>query len=169
MEPKKVSESRAIQSSIVLPPNTNNHGTIFGGTVVSYIDVVGAISAMRHAKKPVVTASIDSVDFLSPAKLGFAICLEAFVVSTGRTSMEVFVKVISENLQNGERKLTATSFVTFVAVDEHGKPSEVPPVLPETEEEIYLHKTAEERKRLRMKRKEGLQGFLDQIHLTLQG
>ncbi|MEX2103793.1 MAG: hotdog domain-containing protein, partial [Bacilli bacterium] len=77
MEPKKCRESRVIKASIVLPPDTNNHGNIFGGKVMSYIDDVAAISAMRHSRKNVVTASTDSVDFLGPVKLGLSVCLES--------------------------------------------------------------------------------------------
>lgn len=163
METKTVSESRTIKCSLILPHNTNHHGTIFGGTVMSYIDEVSAVAAMRHSRKPVVTASIDSVDFLSPAKLGYSVCLEAFVTSTGRTSMEIFVKVISENLMTGERELTATSFVTFVALDENGQPSPVPAVIPETEEEKYLFETAVDRQKMRKERKQSTQDFINQL------
>jgi acyl-CoA hydrolase len=165
MKPKTTKESRTIQASIVQPSDTNFHGTIFGGTMMAYIDEVAAIAAMRHSRRPVVTASIDSIDFLSPAKMGHSVCLEAFVTSTGKTSMEVFVKVISENLLTGERALTATSFLTFVALDENGKPTPVPPVVPETEEEKYLCETAEERKAMRKERKRSTEAFVSQLNI----
>jgi acyl-CoA hydrolase len=165
MKPKTTKESRTIQASIVQPSDTNFHGTIFGGTMMAYIDEVGAIAAMRHSRRPVVTASIDSIDFLAPAKMGNSICLEAIVSSTGRSSMEVFVKVISENLLTGERTLTATSFLTFVALDENGKPTPVPPIIPETEEEKYLFETAEERKAMRRERKRSTEAFISQLNI----
>ncbi len=166
MKPKATRESRTVQASIVQPSDTNFHGTIFGGTMMAYIDEVAAIAAMRHSRRPVVTASIDSIDFLSPAKMGHSVCLEAFVSSTGKTSMEVFVKVVSENLITGERTLTATSFLTFVALDENGKPTPVPPVVPETEEEKYLCETAEDRKAMRKERKRSTEAFVSQLNIT---
>lgn len=132
---------------------------------MAYIDEVAAIAAMRHSRRPVVTASIDSIDFLAPVKMGNSICLEAFVSSTGRTSMEVFVKVISENLRTGERVLTATSFLTFVALDEEGKPTAVPAVVPETEEEHYLMASAEERKKMRKERRKSTEAFISQLSI----
>jgi acyl-CoA hydrolase len=165
MNPKTANESRTVQASLVLPSDTNNHGTIFGGTMMAYIDEVAAIAAMRHSRRAVVTASIDSIDFLSPAKMGHSVCIEAYVASTGRTSMEVFVKVISENLKTGERMLTATSFLTFVALDENGKPTPVPPVIPETEEEKFLAETAAERKAMRKERKAGTELFIRRLDL----
>ncbi|WP_312117174.1 acyl-CoA thioesterase [Brevibacillus reuszeri] len=163
MNVKTTQESRTIQASLVQPSDTNYHGTIFGGTMMSYIDEVAAIAAMRHSRRPVVTASIDSIDFLAPVKMGHSICLEAFVSSTGRTSMEVFVKVISENLQSGDRVLTATSFLTFVALDEEGNPTEVAAVVPETEEEKNLMTSADERKKMRKERKSNTQAFISQL------
>ncbi|GED66357.1 acyl-CoA thioesterase [Brevibacillus reuszeri] len=163
MNVKTTQESRTIQASLVQPSDTNYHGTIFGGTMMAYIDEVAAIAAMRHSRRPVVTASIDSIDFLAPVKMGHSICLEAFVSSTGRTSMEVFVKVISENLQSGDRVLTATSFLTFVALDEEGNPTEVAAVVPETEEEKNLMTSADERKKMRKERKSNTQAFISQL------
>ncbi len=136
MENKKYCrESLAIKTSLVSPPDTNIHGTMFGGKLMAYIDDVAAIAAMRHARKLAVTASSDSVDFLHPIIEGNSVCLEAFVSYTGRTSMEIFVKVVSENMLTGDRHICAVSFLTFVALDENGQPSEVPQVVPQSEEE----------------------------------
>ncbi|WP_261134107.1 acyl-CoA thioesterase [Bacillus sp. Marseille-Q3570] len=154
VEAKKVSESRTVKSSHVLPPDTNTHGTLFGGKLMAYIDDVAAIAATRHARKNVVTASSDSVDFLHPIKEGYSVCLEAFVSWTHRTSMEVFVKVISENLLTGERKLCALSFLTFVAIDEKGNPTPIANVIPESEEEKWLFEGAPERAERRRKRRD---------------
>jgi acyl-CoA hydrolase len=150
---KKMSESRAIKASIVLPPDTNTHRTMFGGKVMAYIDDVAAISAMRHCRKRVVTASTDSVDFLHPIREGDSICLESFVTWTHKTSMEVFVKVIAEDLLTGHRALCATSFLTFVALDPDNRPTPVPGVIPETEEERYLFETAPQRAEARRARR----------------
>ena len=142
MPAKTASQSRAVKSAIVLPPDTNNHGTMFGGRVMAYIDDVGGISAMRHARMPVVTASTDSVDFLHPIRKDQSICLESFVTWSRNTSMEVFVKVVGEDLMTGERTVCATSFLTFVAIDAQGRPQPVPDVLPETDLEKKLHASA---------------------------
>ncbi|GAC92398.1 hypothetical protein KN10_2834 [Anoxybacillus flavithermus NBRC 109594] len=130
-------QSKTIQTRLVLPSDTNHLGTIFGGTVLAYIDEIAAISAMRHARKAVVTVSIDKVDFISSAKVGDILKLEAFVYSTGRTSMKVFVKVETEDLFTGEHHLTTTCFLTMVAIDQNKKPTPVPKVIiSEREEQI---------------------------------
>lgn len=146
-------QSRTISTRLVLPPDTNHHETIFGGRVLAYIDEIAAISSMKHSNTPVVTASIDSVDFLSPARAGDVLELEAVVSSTGRTSMEVYVRVRSFNVVTGKSKLTTESFVTMVAVDENGRPVPVPSVVPETEEEKRLFETGQARREYRKKRK----------------
>ncbi len=150
---KYCKESLAIKTSLVLPPDTNSFGTMFGGKLMAYIDDIAAIAAMRHSNKLVVTASSDSVDFLSPIKEGHSVSLEAYVTSTGRTSMEVYVKVVGEDMLLGERKVCAISFLTFVALDKNGRPSKVPEVIPQSEEEIYLYETAKERLEIRNKRR----------------
>ncbi|WP_243290880.1 acyl-CoA thioesterase [Bacillus sp. FJAT-47783] len=150
---KRCRDSLVVKTSIVLPPDTNSHGTMFGGKLMAYIDDVAAISAMRHARSPVVTASTDSVDFLHPIFEGDAVCLESFVTYTGRTSMEVFVKVVAEKLLTGERNVCAISFLTMVAVNKNGQPIPVPKVLPETDLEKELHETAKKRSEIRKHRK----------------
>lgn len=147
-----MSDSRTIQTHLVLPPDTNHHDTIFGGKVLSYIDEIAAITAMKHCKSGVVTASIDSVDFLSSARVGDVLELEAVVSSTGRTSMEIYVRVQSMNLITGETKLTTESFLTFVAIDEAGKPIPVPGISPETESETRLFKSGPARREHRKQR-----------------
>ncbi|GAA0605905.1 acyl-CoA thioesterase [Virgibacillus siamensis] len=153
MERKPCSQSLAVKTSHVLPPDTNAHGTLFGGKLMAHIDDVAAIAAGRHARKPVVTASTDSVDFLAPVKEGDAVCVEAFVTWTHNTSMEVFVKAVTENIRSGKRKVCTTAFTTFVAVDDDGRPSDVPMVYPETDDEKKLHASASRRAELRQERR----------------
>lgn len=136
-----MSYSRSIQTRLVLPPDTNHHHSIFGGKVLAYIDEIAAIAAMKHSQGEVVTASFDSVDFVSPAYAGDMIELEAIVTGTGRTSMEVYVRVVSRNVKTGSKKLTTESFVTMVAIDEFGKPKEVAGVEPESDFERHLFET----------------------------
>lgn len=153
MHKKPCSYSLTIKTSHVLPPDTNTHGTLFGGKLMAYIDDVAAIAAIRHARKPVVTASTDSVDFLEPVREGDSICLEAFVTWTHHTSMEVFVKAVTENLLTGERKVCSTAYLTFVAVDKNGRPVSIPEVYPETAQEKCLHESAPKRAEHRKERR----------------
>lgn len=165
MNAKKVSESRTIKTSLILPNNANYHGSVFGGDVLSMVDEVASITAMRHCRMPVVTASIDSFDFLAPAKVSNTLHLEAFIASTGRTSMEIIVKVSSENLMTGRSSLTGVSFLTFVALDAEGKPTPVPEVIPESEEEKRLFDSAGERQKIRKDRKGSVKEFIRQYDL----
>jgi len=159
-------ESRCLKTSRVFPTDVNNHNTLFGGKLMSYIDDIASIAATKHCRHTVVTASTDSVDFLSPIRPEDSVSLEAYVTWTGRTSMEVFVKVIKEGLLTGERKIAATSFLTFVALDESGKPVEVPDVVPETEEELKLHETAPQRAEMRRRRRQESKQFADYITVS---
>ncbi|RHW36206.1 acyl-CoA thioesterase [Lysinibacillus yapensis] len=149
-----MSFSRSHQTHLILPPDTNHHGSIFGGRVLAYIDEIAAVTAMKHAKSEVVTASFDSVDFVSPAYEGNILELEAVVTSTGRSSMEVYVRVMSRDIRTNETKLTTESFVTMVAVDKEGKPIQVPRVYPETERERQLFDTGDARRELRQAKRE---------------
>jgi acyl-CoA hydrolase len=158
MEARTCNDSRVVKTSRVFPNDVNNHHTLFGGKLMSDIDMTASITASRHSRKDCVTASTDSVDFLSPITPEDSVCVESFVTWTGKTSMEVFVKVIAEKLISGERKIAATAFLTFVALDDEGKPTQVPGIIPETEEEKKLFETgkdrAEERKAHRKSSKE---------------
>lgn len=150
---KPCANSLTVKTSHVLPPDANSHGTLFGGKLMAHIDDVAAIAAVRHARKNVVTASMDSLDFIAPVKVGDSICIESYVTWTHNTSMEVFAKAVTENLLTGERMVCTTAFLTFVAVDENGRPIPVPPVYPETEDEVMLHEGAEERANYRRERR----------------
>lgn len=154
MDGKRSRESRVVKTSRVFPTHTNNHDTLFGGLLMSYIDDVASISAARHSRRECVTASTDSVDFLRPITPGDSVCLESVVCWTGHSSMEVFVKIVAENLKTGERRVAATSFITFVALDDKKRPVPVPPLIPETEEEKKLYATAERRLKARREHRE---------------
>jgi acyl-CoA hydrolase len=108
------------------------------------------VAAIRHARRPCVTVSVDRVDFLQPILLGELVTARASVNYAGRTSMEVGVRIEAENLVTGERRHTNSCYVTYVAIDEHGSPSLVPPVLPETAEERRRFAEAEARRRRRL-------------------
>jgi len=155
VEPKSPAESQTVLTDIILPPQTNHHGTIFGGEVMSYIDRVAVICATRHAHRPVVTASFDSMDFISPLKVGECIILTAILRWVGKSSMEVQVIVEGEDLLNGDRHVTGICFVSMVAVDQKGKAVEVPPMKLSTEEEHFQFERGKERAAHRKKRKKG--------------
>lgn len=152
-EKKFCRESRVIKTARIFPQDTNSHNTLFGGKLMSYIDDIASISATKHSRCDTVTASTDSVDFLLPIGTEDFVTLVSYVSWTGRTSMEIFVKVIKENLKTGKRQLAATSFLTFVALDENNKPKVVPQVVPETEEEKMLFSTGKQRSIERINRK----------------
>lgn len=143
-------------TEIVLPSDTNALGTIFGGKIMAWIDIAGAIAAGRHARKVVVTASIDALHFLAPVKLGQVVHIRAMVNFASRTSMEVGVKVNSENLVTGEQVHTATAYTTFVALDENGRPTPVPAIIPKTDEEKRRYQAAQKRRESRVRLAEEL-------------
>ncbi len=143
-------------TQLVLPSDTNALGTIFGGTVMSWIDIAAAIAAQRHARKVTVTASMDAMSFLAPVKLGHVVHVRAIVNYAGRTSMEVGVRVDSENPRTGETKHTSSAYLTFVALDDQGNPAPVPPVLPGTPEEKRRFEEAKKRREHRMQLAEAL-------------
>src|SRR5690554_3183576 len=122
MKAKYCKDSRVVRTSRVFLNDVNNHYTLFGGKLMSDVDQVASISAARHSRCECVTASTDSVDFLHPIRPTDSVCYESYVTWTGRTSMEVFVKIIAEDLKSGDRRVAATAFITFVALDEQNKP-----------------------------------------------
>ncbi|USK82936.1 acyl-CoA thioesterase [Peribacillus frigoritolerans] len=154
MEAKYCRESRVIRTSRIFPNDVNNHNTLFGGRLMSDVDQVASISAARHSRSECVTASTDSVDFLHPIRTTDSVCFISYVAWTGTSSMEVFVKIIAEDLKSSVRRIAATALLTFVALDEHKRPTHVPKVIPETEEEKKLHETALDRASMRQQRKQ---------------
>jgi uncharacterized protein (TIGR00369 family) len=153
---KPVSASQTVMSELMMPQHANNLGNVFGGVILSLIDRVAAVAATRHAHGPCVTVSIDRVDFLLPIHLGELVTAHASVNYAGRTSMEVGVRIEAENLLTGERRHTNSCYVTYVAIDAHGRPAPVAPVRPETEAERRRYRDAEQR---RARRREELEGM----------
>ncbi len=143
-------------TEMVLPPDTNYHGTVFGGRILQWIDIAGAISAQRHARGKVVTASIDDMHFLIPIRLGDTVILKASVNYAHRTSMEVGVRVEREPPTCELREHAATAYLTFVSVDEEGQPTPVPTLNPETQEELRRYQDAQTRREFRLKRRTAL-------------
>ncbi|ELZ60830.1 MULTISPECIES: acyl-CoA thioesterase [unclassified Haloferax] len=135
-------ESRTEMTELLLPNDTNNLGRALGGAVLHWMDICGAIAAMRFSNRQCVTASMDHVDFISPIDLGEVAVMEAYVFNVGRTSVDVKVDVHAENPKTDERRKTTTSFLTFVALDDDGKPTPVPRLVCETDEEAELRAEA---------------------------
>ena len=142
-------DSRVIRSGRVFPNDFNNHNTLFGGRLLSDMDQVASISAAKHARLECVTASVDTVEFLHPIRPSDSVTFESFVIWTGKSSMEIFIKVHTENLKTAETKIAAMAIFTFIALDENRRPTTVATVIPETTEEKYLYKMAVARAQLR--------------------
>ncbi|MCM2322025.1 MAG: acyl-CoA thioesterase [Oligoflexia bacterium] len=155
-EPKTPAESAVTMTEMVLPSDTNALGTIFGGKIMSWIDIAAAIAAGRHARRVVVTASIDALHFLTPVKVGHVVHIRAMVNYAAHTSMEVGVRIDSEHPLTGEITHTATAYTTFVALDDHGRPTPVPPVLAATEVEKRRFAAAIKRRESRVRLAEEL-------------
>jgi acyl-CoA hydrolase len=148
---KPISASRSEMAEVVLPAETNLLGKLLGGHVMHLVDVVAAMAASRHANSYVVTASVDYIDFRNPINLGEIVILKSQVNRAFQTSMEVGVKVFSENALTGERKHTTTAYVTFVALDATTRePKPVPPLILKTAEEKRRWREAGERRKARL-------------------
>lgn len=166
MEAKKVKDTRVVQTDQVLINDLNNYHTLFGGVLMMKMDACATLSARRHSRvKECVTASTDSVNFLEPIRQSDSVCIESFVSYTGKKSMEIFCKVIAENLETGKRRLAATAFLTFVPLDQDKRPIEVPTVIPETEEEKFLYETGKERERVRKLKREKNKELVSKLSL----
>ncbi len=150
---RTVSDSRVVMTELVLPTHTNALGSIFGGVVMSWIDIAAAIAAQRHARRQVVTASIDALHFVAPVYQGWIVNLIASVNFAAKTSMEIGVRVDAENPITGEKFHTATAYLTFVAVDDQLKPIAIPQIIPKSEDEKRRYDRAQERRRIRLEQK----------------
>ena len=156
LTPKPVQESQATMSELMMPNMANNLGNVFGGVILSLVDRVAAVAAIRHARTPCVTVSVDRVDFHEPIYLGELVTARASVNWTGRTSMEVGVSIEAENLFTGDRRHTNSCYATYVAIDDQGRPVAVPPVVPESEIEKRRHAAADVRRQRRLEERNGL-------------
>jgi acyl-CoA hydrolase len=142
--------SQAETTRFVLPGSTNALGTIFGGVIMQWIDEIASVAAVRHAGGLAVTAAVDALQFLAPIQMGALVVLKASVNTAHRTSMEVGVRVEVEHPATGERRRTTKAYLTFVAVDTHGRPREVPPLLAVSDEDRRRQAAAERRRAARL-------------------
>lgn len=148
MKTKKASETVAVTTHIVLPNDTNTLGNLFGGQLLAWMDVIASVSAQRHCRRVVVTASVNNVSFREPILQSSIVTLEAKVSRAFSSSMEVFVDVYVEDAISGVRRKCNEAIYTFVAVDQLGGPINVPELIPETPEEIERYEGALRRKQL---------------------
>jgi uncharacterized protein (TIGR00369 family) len=150
---KPVSASRITLSQLMHPEHANLLGNVHGGWIMKLVDEAGALACMRHAQRKVVTVAIDSMVFRQPIRIGDLIILNAEVSYAGRTSMEAEVHVSAENPVTGERTYTNTAYLVYVALDDEGRPTTVPPLKAENEEEKRRMEKAQERQERRLKNK----------------
>jgi acyl-CoA hydrolase len=148
---KPISASRISLSQLMHLEHANLLGNVHGGWIMKLVDEAGALACMRHAQRKVVTVAIDSMTFREPIRIGDLIILNAEVSYTGRTSMEAVVHVIAENPITGERTYTNTAYLVYVALDDYGRPTAVPGLRAETEEEKRRLEEAQERQKRRLK------------------
>lgn len=152
-EPKPPRVSRLTLNQLMLPEHANTHGNVHGGWIMKLVDEAGGMCATRHARRPSVTVSIDSMTFREPVHVGELLELTAEVTWTGRTSMEITVNVIAENLLTGDRTHTNSAYLVYVALDDRGKPTPVPPLTPETDEEVRRFADGQKRQEHRISQK----------------
>lgn len=150
-DPKKISDSQIIMTELVLPNHTNQLGNLLGGQLMHWIDICAALSAAKHNNRICVTASVDKVDFHHPIKLGDAVTLVATINRVFNTSMEVGVKVYAQNFREGTKIHSNSAYLTFVSVDNEGKPVKATEAIPETDEEKRRYEEALTRRDNRLK------------------
>ncbi|MBX7113733.1 MAG: acyl-CoA thioesterase [Myxococcaceae bacterium] len=154
MPPKAARDTAVEMTQMILPSDANPANAAFGGRVMEWIDICGAIAAQRHCRQTVVTASMDDLHFHAPIRVGWIVTLRARMLAAFHTSMEVGVTVHAENPLTGEKAITTSALLTFVALARDGSKVLVPPLLLETEEEKKASAAAHERRQERLSRKE---------------
>jgi acyl-CoA hydrolase len=146
---RKVCESQSEMTEIILPNDTNTLGNLLGGRLMHFIDLTGALAAYRHSRSPVVTAAMDHIDFIRPVRLGDLVTLKSSVNRAFTSSMEVGVKAWAENPRTGETSHVASAYLVFVAIDMQGLPVTVPPLEPQTPDELRRYEGALRRRESR--------------------
>ncbi len=143
-------ESSLTASRLMLLTDSNPTGYVHGGSIVRYIDEIAGVVAFRHCRTNVVTASIDRMDFLAPVRIGNLLIVKASINYVGRTSLEIGARVEAEDLLKGITTHTGSCYLTFVALDQNGKPTPAPRIIPVTKEEKRRYREAQERRALRL-------------------
>jgi uncharacterized protein (TIGR00369 family) len=151
MQAKTVKESAVIMSQLMGPQDVNNAGNVHGGVIMRLIDNCAGVVAVRHSRSNAVTASIDRLDFLYPVYAGDLVTFKASANYVGKRSMEIGVRVETENLYTGETRHTASAYLTYVALDKSGRPVELPPLILETEDQKRRNQEARSRREVRLR------------------
>ncbi|MFX1310565.1 MAG: acyl-CoA thioesterase [Promethearchaeota archaeon] len=151
MESKKVSESQIEIAQIMYPEHANPAGNVHGGHILKLVDQAAAICGARHTHCNVVTASVDRMDFISPVFIGNVVFAKASINYTGKTSMEIGVRVEAECLRTGTHTHVGSAYLTFVALDDNDKPTEILQIIPETDEQKRRYEDAKKRRELRLR------------------
>jgi acyl-CoA hydrolase len=154
LTPRPVKASQSTMTELMMPNMANSLGNVFGGVILSLVDRVAAVAAIRHASGPCVTVSIDHVDFREPIHVSELVVAKASVNFVGKTSMEVGVRVEAEEIATRKRRHTNSCYLTFVAIDEHERPRPVAPVVPETDDEKRRYEAARRRREARAQLRE---------------
>jgi len=149
MQAKKVADSRVTMTQVMSPQDANLYGNVHGGVIMKLIDVAAAVAAVRHCLGNVVTASVERLDLHEPIFIGNLVTLKASLNMVGRTSMEIGVRVEAENLRTGEIRWTASAYLTLVALGQDGRPTPVPPLVLETEQDLRRNCEAKLRREAR--------------------
>ena len=153
MEGKRISESAVVLSQFMQPEHANTLGNVHGGWLMKLIDEAGGLCATRHARRPAVTVAVDSLTFLSPVHVGDLVTFSARLTYTGRTSMEVEVNVEAENILTGAKTSTNSAYLVYVALGDDNRPTKVPPLILETDEERARYELARQRQAERLARR----------------
>jgi acyl-CoA hydrolase len=150
MEPRHAADSHAVIARWMTPVDANSAGFVHGGTVMKLCDDAAGVAAIKHSRCRVVTAGMDRMTFLEPVEIGELLTLKASVNAVWRTSMEIGVRVEAERPRTGEVRHTSTAYLTFVALDEDGRPTEIPPLLTDGPDEVRREREAQTRRRNRL-------------------
>jgi uncharacterized protein (TIGR00369 family) len=153
MQGKRVRESSILMAQVMNPQDANPAGNVHGGFIMKLIDTAAGAAAIKHSRSNCVTASIDRLDFHNPVFIGDLVTLRASVTYTGKSSMEVGVRVESQNLLTGQNRHTVSAYMTLVALDKSGKPTAVPPLILETPDEQRRSREAQARREARLREK----------------
>lgn len=159
-------QSRAIRSEILVARHMNDKETYYGGDIMSHFDSACGTSVYKFLRKPTYTATVDTLTFVAPAERGEMVYVESYVSGVGKTSVEVFVKLVANDTKNWERKLCAYAFLTFVLADRNDPTFQMPVLVPETEEEIMIYAGYEERRKENLAKRKNQQSLIDNISIV---
>ena len=149
-ESRAVRESALVTAHLMMPQDANIQGNVYGGTIMKLMDEIAGSVAVLHTRKNAVTASVDQMNFYEPVYIGNLLILKASVNFVGKTSMEIGVRIEARDLRSGDTVHTGSSYLTFVALDESGNPTEIAEIIPETEEEKRRYVEAKRRREKRL-------------------